>query len=255
MSVPRVLRISVRAIGGFVPRFQECRLDVAALPAGEAEILAGLVFASGILAYPPGTVTRVPGAADVVTYTLTVETGPGDHAHTVTFDSLSVPEAARPLLRYLLARSHDILDHVDLGRSGSMTDEPAAAETIVIVNSGSTNRPGYEITVHESGTLVYRETPSGGGPDREAGGGSRTVPREVLTRIFGDVRAALPFSQYPDPGCPKSKSFGVVIRIRHGREQSPDLACPVHDPRLEALVKDVRDIERIAAPGPQSEGA
>jgi hypothetical protein len=136
-----------------------------------------------------------------------------------------------------------------------MTDEPAAAETIVIVNSGSTNRPGYEITVHESGTLVYRETPSRGGTDRGTGGRSRAVPREVLTRIFDDVRAALPFSQYSDPGCPKSKSFGVVIRIRHGREQSPDLACPVHDRRLEALVKDVRDIERIAAPGTRSEEA
>ncbi len=134
-----------------------------------------------------------------------------------------------------------------------MTDEPAAVATIVIVNSGSTNRPGYEITVHESGTLVCRETPPRGGTDREAGGRSRAVPREVLTRIFDDVRAALPFSQYADPGCPKSKSFGVVIRIHYGREQSPDLACPVHDSRLEALVRDVRDIERIATRGLQSD--
>jgi len=112
VSLPQVLRVSFRAIGGFVPRFQECRLDLATLPAGEAEILAGLVFASGILAHPSGKVTRVRGAADVVTYTFTVETGPDGPPHTVTFDSLSVPEAVRPLLRYLLSRSHNMLDNV-----------------------------------------------------------------------------------------------------------------------------------------------
>lgn len=105
----QVVRVGFAQRGGFVPRYKVWEVDLDTLPSGEAATLAGLVYASGLLQYPPGSMFRVPGAADVTEYTFTILTATNEPPHTVTFDTPSVPEAVRPLLHYLSARSHDIL--------------------------------------------------------------------------------------------------------------------------------------------------
>lgn len=109
----QVVHVGFSSRGGFVPQFKACDASLDTLPPDEAAMLTGLVFASGILDYPGDSVFHVPGAADVVEYTFTIETKGSKKPHTVTFDSPSLPEAVRPLLRYLLARSHNVLDDAE----------------------------------------------------------------------------------------------------------------------------------------------
>jgi len=52
------------------------------------------------------------------------------------------------------------------------------------------------------------------------------------------------FVKSADRGCVKSTSFGYSLRVEYRGERSPDLACPVTDPRLAVLVADIGDIER-----------
>lgn len=50
---------------------------------------------------------RVPGARDVFLYTFEIEDQ--GKAFSVTFDELSVPEPAKPLVEFLLARSKSLM--------------------------------------------------------------------------------------------------------------------------------------------------
>lgn len=130
-------------------------------------------------------------------------------------------------------------------------DAPAGPETAdapaVIVHSGSTNAPGFEIRVHESGKTECRRRPHRSSrrdlartPGRRVG----AVPAALSSRFFQHLREAVPLSQYEDRGCVKSASFGYSLRVEYRGERSPDLACPVTDPRLAVLVADIGDIER-----------
>jgi hypothetical protein len=127
-----------------------------------------------------------------------------------------------------------------------MTDRSRDPIPAIIVNSGSTNVPGLEIELYESGRTEFRVWP-GRIPTTEAGEApaavTGTVPGELATRFFRDLAAALPFSQYPDPPGFKSASFGFVLRVRYRDEQSPDLALPLREPRLQALARDAREVE------------
>lgn len=129
-----------------------------------------------------------------------------------------------------------------------MIDESRPSLPVSVVHSGSTNSPGFEMTVYESGRVeCMRWSKRPPGPETPRGTVMTTtvVPYELASRFFRDLREALPLSQYEDKRCFKSASFGFTLRIRYRGEQSPDLACPVSDPRLLALVRDVHDIEQL----------
>lgn len=98
------MRVSFRQVGGFVPVWQGCDLDTAALPAAEAAELQRLVEQSGLRRLRD---VRLPGAADVATVTIEVDEDGSPHA--VSFHLPLVPEPVKPLLAFLLARSRDLL--------------------------------------------------------------------------------------------------------------------------------------------------
>ncbi|HUK91169.1 MAG TPA: hypothetical protein VLZ81_12260 [Blastocatellia bacterium] len=124
--------------------------------------------------------------------------------------------------------------------SGLMTEK----RTAEIVNSGSTNAPGYQISVDESGHVKY--TP---GKRRNAVGFQEpeheieaVIAPEMVKRFFADIDRAGPLSKLPAGHCMKSASFGTVTFVKMGGEQSPDISCPDSDPRIEALYKDAQAI-------------
>jgi hypothetical protein len=132
-----------------------------------------------------------------------------------------------------------------------MTGQVRPTPPALIINSGSTNTPGYQITLYESGRAEYmrwpRRIPEPGTPAPVIT--TRVVPGDLASGFFRDLRAALPFSQYEDKGCAKSASFGFSLHVKYKDEQSPDLECPVSDPRLHALVKDVYAVEQAVSAG------
>ena len=118
----------------------------------------------------------------------------------------------------------------------------------VIVNSGSTNRSGYRITVDKSGSAKYVAIPRGvaaqKGVPMEAR--ERTIPEALAQRFYADVAAARPFSSLPEIPCAKSASFGSVLRIEFGGAQTPDLSCgDGGNDKLKALIQDTGEITKI----------
>jgi hypothetical protein len=79
------------------------RIDTAELAAEQADQLEGLVERARFFDQPPEVGSPPPGAADLRSYTITVQDG--DRTHTVkTSDALADP-ALRELLEHLRARA------------------------------------------------------------------------------------------------------------------------------------------------------
>ena len=124
----------------------------------------------------------------------------------------------------------------------------AAADqgSAVIVNSGSTNTPGYKIVVERDGTAVYTPTPRGSsqsGSQQQVELMKRKLPPAVVQHLYSDLDAARPFSDLPRPRCVKSVSFGTRLTIEFKGDETPDLNCPTgQNAKLEALTQDAKQI-------------
>jgi hypothetical protein len=118
----------------------------------------------------------------------------------------------------------------------------AAADTAVIVNSGSTNRAGFRIEVQRSGEAEYTFTPRGQATERVRG----KVPDALLRRFYADLEAAQPLSALPAEHCAKSVSFGTRTTVELGSERTPDISCPnASNPNTKALMRDVGEIVQL----------
>ncbi|HEY3998191.1 MAG TPA: hypothetical protein VGO93_04960 [Candidatus Xenobia bacterium] len=106
----------------------------------------------------------------------------------------------------------------------------------VITNSGSTNMPGFSITVRSDGWAT-RQPARGTRMERKV-----LLPVELSNRLFSDLATAAPMSKYPPVRCMKSASFGFTETVRYNGATSPDLACPNTDARLSLVVKDVQAV-------------
>jgi hypothetical protein len=121
----------------------------------------------------------------------------------------------------------------------------------VIVNSGSTNIPGYRIEIWRTGKVVYTvmrrssqhvgipgDTPIPAGPQTLA-----TRPA-LAKRFFADLAAAAPLSSYPPVHCMKSASFGYRLTVQYKDQVSPDLSCPENDPKIRKIAADVDSVTK-----------
>ena len=111
------------------------------------------------------------------------------------------------------------------------------AQSIVIVNSGSTNTPGFQITVAKSGAAHYAS---------RAGAVDKTVPQALAQRLYADVEAAGPLGSLPPRHCLKSASFGTRLTVQSGDQESPDLSCGDggNEP-MRRLIEDVNQIVQL----------
>ena len=125
-----------------------------------------------------------------------------------------------------------------------------AATSAVIVNSGSTNAPGYRIEVERSGDSRYVPQPRtrgfAVGPSSPT---SHKIPEALARRFFSDLETAGALSQLPIERCAKSASFGSSTFVEFGGERTPDISCPgARDPNTKALMRDVNEILAIFRP-------
>ena len=101
-------------------------------------------------------------------------------------------------------------------------------ETAVIVNTGSTNTKGYQITVSSTG---------GARMDGKALG----LPIAMNKQLFHDLAAAMPLSGLPARHGMRSASFGTRTFVTYKGQQSPDLTFG-GDARASALKADIEAI-------------
>jgi hypothetical protein len=113
---------------------------------------------------------------------------------------------------------------------------PVAEGQAVIVNSGSTNIGGYVVRVWADGTVAVDQ----GTPLR------KTIPKQLATRFFEDLRAAGKLDALPTAACMKSASFGSVTRVGYRGRFSPDLSCPSNSESARALAIDANAIVQAA---------
>ncbi len=124
----------------------------------------------------------------------------------------------------------------------------AAADTAVIVNSGSTNTAGFRIVVDQSGNAEFTAGTRGPGrpPGQKPKQMQRQLPDALVQRLYSDLGAATPLSSLPAQRCMKSASFGTKLTIEFGGEETPDLSCPGGDnAKLQALTKDANEIVKL----------
>ena len=113
------------------------------------------------------------------------------------------------------------------------------AQTVTIINSGSTNTAGFQITVQKSGKAEYESQPRRGGTQKV----EKAIPKSLAQRLYADVKTAQPLDTLPVPHCAKSASFGTRTYVKFDGQESPDLSCgDGGDPKLRALIRDVSEI-------------
>ena len=118
-----------------------------------------------------------------------------------------------------------------------------AADPATIVDSGSTNKPGFRIQVDRSGKATY--TP---GKAKSTG---RKIDKKLAQRFYQDLDAAKPLSGLKGPRCMKSASFGSTLIVEVGEDKTPDLSCgDGGDAKLKLLVDDTNEIVKLFANQP-----
>ena len=130
-------------------------------------------------------------------------------------------------------------------------DESAVgAGSVVIVNSGSTNAPGFSIVVtrdanatwHAGATSPTRSQPSA--LDCIAVDGTTLEPTLTLT-LFDDLAAAGPLGSLSFDGCLKSVSFGTTTSLSYDGATVPDVECgSSNDAHAANLTRDVNAMEK-----------
>ena len=126
----------------------------------------------------------------------------------------------------------------------------AARDGAVIVDSGSTNTPGYRIDVWSDGsaTVVVQNRGVSRGALK-----SFTVANRVASQFFANLKTVRAGNVTGQP-CMKSASFGTTTRVSWHGWTSPDLDCPSDRPALTALVSSVNAIRQASGigtmPGP-----
>ncbi len=114
---------------------------------------------------------------------------------------------------------------------------PTAPNVAVIVNSGSTNTAGYQLTVDEDGTvaLVQGDVTL-----------KKRVSMQLVMRFFADLRAAGPVDKIPAAMCMKSASFGTATRVLYRGKTSPDVSCPSPSEQGRMLEVDAQSLADAA---------
>ncbi len=113
-----------------------------------------------------------------------------------------------------------------MARSGMQQTGNTNKTLAVITNSGSTNRPGYTLTINQdgSGSLVYQK---GSNAERFNRFNDKTFPAGTFNshQLSALLTKIQDVSTIPDRGCLKSASFGTTTKITFQGKTSGDLSC------------------------------
>ena len=123
---------------------------------------------------------------------------------------------------------------------------PSAEQDVAatIVNSGSTNRPGFRIVVNRSGVAEFTSAPREFvAQPNQSTPILRTLPRSLVEALFSDLEAAKPLDSLPPVHCAKSVSLGTTLIVVFGEKQTPDLSCgDGGNPVMRNLIRDTDQI-------------
>jgi hypothetical protein len=129
-----------------------------------------------------------------------------------------------------------------IGVAAAMAYPQSRGRSAEIVNSGSTNTPGYRIVVQESGHVKYVPGKARRPTAEQEAEIEADIPAKLTNQFFEDIDRAAPLAQLPVGRCAKSVSFGTATFVTVGDERSPDVSCPGDDSRMKALFTDAQAI-------------
>lgn len=109
---------------------------------------------------------------------------------------------------------------------------PIPVGAAVILNTGSTNAPGYRIVIVRGGSVRYSE----GTHSARA-----LVPAVLAEKFFAALSGAMPLDALLREECMKSASFGTSLYVWYAGRRSPDLDCS-GDARGRALASEARAV-------------
>jgi hypothetical protein len=117
----------------------------------------------------------------------------------------------------------------------SLQNKAVESQKATIIDTGSTNRPGLQVTLDASGSAKVEL--------RGAKGRAIRLDSNQCKRFMQTLQSATPLHALPAAHCMKSVSFGSRLFIEYNGERSPDLSCPVQgDPRVDTLKRQAAEI-------------
>ena len=117
----------------------------------------------------------------------------------------------------------------------SFQNKAIESQQATIIDTGSTNRPGLQVTLDASGNAKAEP--------RGTEGRAIRLNSNQCKRFMQTLQSAIPLHALPAAHCMKSVSFGSRLFIEHNGERSPDLSCPVQqDPKVDTLKKQAAEI-------------
>lgn len=112
----------------------------------------------------------------------------------------------------------------------------------VIVDSGSTNTPGYRLVIQASGSAGWSVSRRRNSPACSRNTGKLT---SLLTqKFFRDLQTLMPLSKLTVSPCAKSASFGSTLHVTYEGSTSPDLSCPAGGNEAGELLNDLAEINK-----------
>jgi len=110
-----------------------------------------------------------------------------------------------------MLRSLAIFSLITVGISRGQEAPPPEPDAVTIIDSGSTNRPGFRIVVDRSGNAELTSTPRRSRlPQEQSKPIRKMLPLAVVERFHADLDAAEPLASLPAVHCAKSASFGFA---------------------------------------------
>jgi hypothetical protein len=120
-----------------------------------------------------------------------------------------------------------------------MSLQAAENARATIIDTGSTNRRGVQVTVNANGSAIIE--PHGLAPH------SLQVNSHLCKRFLSGLVAATPLQALPAAHCVKSASFGSRLFIEYNGERTPDLSCPVQqNSTVDGLKKQALELLKAA---------
>jgi hypothetical protein len=136
--------------------------------------------------------------------------------------------------------------------TGGATDTaPPDQGPVTITDSGSTNAPGFTLTVTPQGQVSWHLAPPKNLPNPlpcKSADGTASLGVAATAQLFHDLAAAEPFTARQFDNCAKSTSFGTWTSVDYAGASIRDVECGSStDARAEALTADVMSLEQTVS--------
>jgi hypothetical protein len=135
--------------------------------------------------------------------------------------------------------------------SGTVAHTTTPNGPVTITDSGSTNAPGFTLTVTPEGQASWHLEPAKNLPSPlacSATDGTTALDGTLTTKLFADLDAAEPFAARQFDLCGKSASFGTTTSVAYDGETIGDVECgSMTDPLAETLTTDTGTLENAVS--------